>query len=304
MSTWTAPSGRQDAGRILQREPLAFTVLLNWNGWKDTVECLSSLQKLEYGNNRVLVVDNGSTNDSVARILAQFPQVEIIEMGKNLGFAGGCNAGIRAAIDRGAEYVWLLNNDTTVDPGALRAMVARAEADPKVGAVGSAIYSAGEPERLQAWGGGYVNFWLGHSRHFLSAVSDEKIQFLTAASLLLRRPALESFGLFDEGFFMYWEDADYCSRLRRAGWRLAVAGGSKVFHKEQGSVGKKSALLDTYFNRSAMRFFEKNAPLPFISIWTGIALRVAKRAMAGDWKRARAVWAGARWAEVAPDGAE
>src|SRR6266851_7872043 len=109
MSTRTAPSGRQDAGRILQREPLAFTVLLNWNGWKDTVECLSSLQKLEYGNNRTMVVDNGSTNDSVPRIRAQFPQVEIIEMGKNLGFAGGCNAGIRAALDRGAEYVWLLN---------------------------------------------------------------------------------------------------------------------------------------------------------------------------------------------------
>jgi GT2 family glycosyltransferase len=282
---------------MLQREPLAFTVLLNWNGWKDTVECLSSLQKLEYGNNRALVVDNGSTNDSVQHIRAQFPQVEIIEMGKNLGFAGGCNAGIRAAIDRGAEYVWLLNNDTTVDAGALRAMVDRAEADPKVGAVGSAIFSAAEPERLQAWGGGYVNFWLGRSRHFVGPVRDEQIQFLTGASLLLRRRTLGELGLLDEGFFMYWEDADYCFRLRRAGWRLAVAGDSKVWHKEQGSIGEKSALLDTYFNRSATRFFEKNAPTPFIPIWAGITLRIGKRTIAGDWKRARAVWAGVKEAE-------
>jgi GT2 family glycosyltransferase len=300
MSTETALSGRQDAGRISQREPLAFTVLLNWNGWKDTVECLSSLQKLEYGNIYAIVVDNGSTNDSVQRIRAQFPQVEIIEMGKNLGFAGGCNAGIRAAIDRGAEYVWFLNNDTTVDPDALRAMVDRAEADPKVGAVGSAIYSTAEPELLQAWGGGYVNFWLGRSRHFVGPVRDEQIQFLTGASLLLRRSAVESLGLLDEGFFMYWEDADYCFRLRRAGWRLAVAGDSRVWHKGHGSVGEKSALLDTYFNRSATRFFARHAPIPVVSIWTGIGLRIAKRGIAGDWKRVRAVWAGVRRAEVAP----
>jgi len=298
MSTETAQSERRDAGPILQREPLAFTVVLNWNGWKDTVECLSSLQKLEYGNNRAMVVDNGSTNGSVQRIRERFPEVEVMELGENLGFGRGNNAGIRAALKRGAEYVWLVNNDTTVDPMALRAMVDIAEADPKVGAVGSAIYSAAEPEHLQAWGGGYVNFWLGRSRHFLSAVSEDKIEFLTAASLLLRRPVLESLGLFDEGFFMYWEDADYCFRLRRVGWRLAVAGGSKIWHKEQGSVGRKSALLDTYFNRSARLFFKKNAPIPFLSIWTGIALRIAKRAIVGDWKRARAVWAAVRESEI------
>jgi GT2 family glycosyltransferase len=279
-------------------EPRVYVLVLNWNNWKDTIECLASLESLDYGNRKVIVLDNGSTDGSVQRIRDKFPEVEVMELGENLGFGRGNNAGIRAALERGAEYVWLLNNDTTADPVALRAMVDVAEADPKVGAVGSAIYSTAEPEHLQAWGGGYVNFWLGRSRHFLSAVSDEKIEFLTAASLLLRRPVLESLGLFDEGFFMYWEDADYCFRLRRAGWRLAVAGESRVWHKEQGSIGKKSALLDTYFNRSATLFFKKNAPIPFLSIWTGIALRIAKRAMAGDWKRARAVWAGVRRGEI------
>jgi GT2 family glycosyltransferase len=151
---------------------------------------------------------------------------------------------------------------------------------------------------LQAWGGGYVNFCLGRSRYFLGPVPDEKIQFLTGASLLLRRSALESLGLLDEDFFLYWEDADYCFRLRTAGWRLAVAGGSKVWHKETATVGKNSAKLDTEFNRSAARFFHKHAPRPFFSVWVGIALRIAKRVLIGDWKRARAVWAGVREAKT------
>jgi GT2 family glycosyltransferase len=258
------------------------------------VKCLTSLESLSYRNFRVVVVDNDSTDDSVSQIRRAFPDVAIIEAEKNLGFAGGCNLAIRQALQDGAEYVWLLNNDTTVDPGALVAMVEMADADPKIGAVGSAIYSAEEPERLLAWGGGYINFWLGRSRHFLTSVPNNEIQFLTGASLLLRRCALDSVGLLDEGFFMYWEDGDYCFRLRRAGWTLAVAGNSVVWHKEQGTVGKKSTLLDSYFNRSATRFFARHAPVPFISIWVGIGLRIAKRICIGDWERARVVWASTR----------
>jgi GT2 family glycosyltransferase len=265
-------------------------VLLNWNGWRDTVECLTSLEELNYPDFRIIAVDNGSTDDSVLQIRDAFPDVSIIETGENLGFAGGCNLGIRAALREGAEYVWLLNNDTTVDRNALGALVEKAEASPMVGAVGSAIFSTADPEQLLAWGGGYINFWLGHSRHFLSSVPDREIEFLTGASLLLRRSALESVGLLDEGYFMYWEDGDYCFRLRRAGWTLAVAGGSLVWHKEQGSVGKESALLDRHFNRSATRFFAKHATIPVISIWVGIGLRIAKRMFIGDWQRARAVW--------------
>jgi GT2 family glycosyltransferase len=242
----------------------------------------------------VVVVDNGSTDDSVAQIRDSFSGVAVVEVEKNLGFAGGCNVGIRHALEAGAEYVWLLNNDTTVDLRALGAMVEMADADAKLGAVGSAIYSTAEVDRLLAWGGGYINFWLGRSRHFLSSVPNDKIEFLTGASLLLRRAALLSVGLFDEGFFMYWEDGDYCFRLRQAGWTLAVAGDSLVWHKEQGSVGKKSALLDTHFNRSAKRFFARHAPIPFISICAGIGLRIAKRVLTGNWERAHAVWAGGR----------
>jgi len=280
------------------KDPQVHVLLLNWNGWRDTVECLRSLERLDYTNFRVLAVDSGSTDDSVQRIREVFPEVEIMELGKNFGFSGGNNHGIRAALQRGAEYVWLLNNDTKVDPGALRAMVEKAETDPKIGAVGSAIYCLDAPNRLQAWGGGYINFWLGRSRHFLGPVVDEKIQFLTGASLLLRRPVLESVGLLDEGFFAYWEDSDYCFRVRKAGWRLAVAGNSRIWHRATATMEKKCERVDVLLNRSAVRFFYKHARVPLIPVWVGVALRIAKRAMAGDWRRARAVWTGATQADL------
>ncbi len=268
-------------------------IVLNWNGWNDTAACLSSLQRLNYPNYRVTVVDNRSTDDSVSRLQTQFPTVDLVENDKNVGFAGGCNIGIARSLAEGADYVWLLNNDTTVDAEALQRLVDKAISDSRIGAVGSAIYSAEVPERLEAWGGGRVNFWLGRSMHFVKPVGDEKIQFITGASLLLPRTVIETLGLLDEGFFMYWEDADYCFRVRRAGWRLAVSGQSKVWHKGSASVGRRSAKMDTYFNTSAARFFLKHAWMPSVPLWTGVTLRLAKRAVVGDWDRVRAVWAGA-----------
>ena len=268
-------------------------VVLNWNGWSDTSACLSSLQQLHYGNYRVIVVDNGSTDDSVERIRKGFPWADLIETGKNLGFAGGCNAGIRQGLAQGADFIWLLNNDTVVDPGALQALVNKAKTDPRIGAVGSAIYCMEDREHLQCWGGGYISFLLGKGWHYLEPVQDEKLQFITGASLLLPRGAIKEIGVLDEGFFMYWEDGDYCFRLRRAGWRLAVAGNSNVWHRGSAFVGSKSAKIDTYFNASAARFFQKHAWAPGVPLWTGVALRLAKRAVLGDWERVRAVWAGA-----------
>src|SRR5215472_8148560 len=96
-----------------------YILLHNWNNWKDTSDCLASLQALDSDNWKVLVLDNGSTDGSVQRIRDRFPEVEIVELGENLGFTKGNNAGIRLALERGADYVWLLNNDTVVDPKAL-----------------------------------------------------------------------------------------------------------------------------------------------------------------------------------------
>jgi len=285
---------------VKEVSPKVAVVLLIWNGWHHTSLCLSSLEQLDYPNFDVVVIDNGSTDDSAARIRETFPWAKLIENDKNLGFAGGCNAGIRYARQQGSDFIWLLNNDTIVDPGALQAMVQKAQANPRIGAVGSGIYFMDEPTRLQCWGGGYVNFWLGRSGHFLQEVDDDKVEFITGCSLLLSRAAIDEIGALDEGFFMYWEDVDICFRLRRAGWRLGVAGGSKVWHKGSTAIGKGKISSYQNFNASASRFFKRYAPVPVFSFWIGFGMRLAKRVVTADWERARAMWTGMKQGRTAP----
>jgi len=270
---------------------------VNWNSWSEISVCLCSLEKLQYQNRKVIVVDNGSTDNSADRIRSNFPWAEVVLTGKNLGFSGGCNAGIRRALSEGTDYVWLLNPDTTVDPRALDALVDKAESDPQVGAVGSAIYCMEAPSQLQAWGGGYVNFWTGRARHFLTPVPAGRIQYITGASLLVPQRVLLTTGLLDEGIFLYWEDTEYGWRLRRAGWKLAVAEQSKIWHKGMSTGGKKCGDIDRFYNASAVRFFIRYSPTPLLSVWVGVALRIAKRLIIGDWDRVRPIWVGFRQGE-------
>lgn len=278
--------------KTTEGSPSVFVLILNWNGWQDTVQCIESLKSLTYPNYEIVVLDNASTDDSVARIREAHPDVTLVETGANLGFAGGNNVGICYALDRGADYIWLLNNDTVVDCNALTALVENAEADSKVGVIGSVIYDMHVPTRIQAWGGGRVDLWLGISRHFDGPISNEKIDYITGASFLVRSEVFRQIGLLDDCFFMYWEDADFCLRARRAGWKISVASTSKIFHKESASVGQRSSRLDIYFNASAVKFFRRHAPIPLFPILTGVGGRILKRIFKGDWKRAMAVLQG------------
>lgn len=270
---------------------LVYVVVLNWNGWRDTILCIESLQKQDYPNFKLLIIDNGSTDGSVDHIRELMSEVEIIQTGANLGFGGGCNVGMRLAIERGADFVWLINSDATVDANALAALVHCAESNPLCGAVGAVIYESDQTEQIQLFGGGTVSLWFGQSHHRTEA---GPLDFISGASLLIRRTAVEDVGFFDDAlFFMYWEDTDLSFRLRRAGWQLAVANEARVWHKQAASLGKHSPLLDEYFARSGVRFLKRYAPLPFVSIAVMLSLRLAKRLFHGDIQRAKAVLRGA-----------
>lgn len=266
--------------------PRVCIIVLNWNGWQDTIDCLASLQNLNYANHEILTIDNGSTNDSVRRINERFPKIPITRLERNLGFSGGCNVGIRHALASGAQYVWLLNNDTKVEPRTLEAMVEVAEKDPRVGAVGSVLYDMHNPDRVQAWGGGKVNLWFGRSSLCAEQTPEDELSYVTGASLMLRKQSIEQVGLFDEAFFMYWEDVDLCFRLRKAGWKLAVARDSQVWHKESASVDTKRIAFDRYLWTSTVHFCDRHAPLSLIPKVVATARMVAKRILRFQWMRA------------------
>lgn len=297
---WSEAPGRRSWSKRLREgqniAPEVYIIVLNWNGWRDTLDCLGSLEKLDYPRYEMVVVDNGSSDGSEEKIRERYPRVALVQTGANLGFARGNNSGIEYALERDVEFVWLLNNDTLVEPGALTEMVRTLRADAEVGAVGSVLRYMDEPERIQCYGGGWVRPWLGMSRWFTAPAEDEvlrrRLHYIMGASLLTRREAIERTGVLDEDFFMYWEDADFGFRLLKDGWRLAVAPGATVWHKESAVQGK-SETLDFNFNASAVRFFQKHSRLPLVPILIGVGGRLAKRVLRGEWARARAVVRGA-----------
>jgi GT2 family glycosyltransferase len=269
-------------------------IVLNWNGWAHTVECLSALRECTYQRMTLIVVDNGSTDNSVAQIRAAFPEVLVLESGKNLGFAGGNNVGIRHALAHGADYVWLLNNDTRPDPNALSALIGKAITDRRIGAVASVCYYADAPSTVQAWAGARVNLWTGSARLSMKPRPDEWFDSLNGTSFLISRAAIESVGLLDENFFLYWEDTEFCLRLRRSGWRIAAAPDSRVLHKVGASTGRSRLILDHYEVSSGLRLLNLYSPAPRLAMLCFLARKFARRLAFAELGRCRSVSAGAR----------
>jgi len=245
-------------------QPLVYVVIPNWNRRDDTLACVESLLQMDYPDFRIVVVDNGSTDDSVQAMARQFPGVEQITNGRNLGFAAGANVGIRHALARGADFVFVANNDTSVAPDALGVMV-EAASPQDVGLVGPKIYYAGDPQRIWSVGAWRHRLTLeitGCRRGQLDADPDGEpfeVDFVTGCAMLIRRGCLEQVGLFDERFFMYYEDSDYCLRVRSAGYHVLVVPRAKMWHKVATSSGGSDSPMERYhMARSSVLFFRKH----------------------------------------------
>lgn len=242
--------------------PLVYAVVLNWNQPQHTIECVRSLLGQQPRAPRLLVVDNGSTDNSVEVIRHAFPEVELIAGERNLGFAGGVNVGIRRALAEGAQYVLLVNNDAIADPSMLDELLACAQADG-AGVLAPAIYYVEPPDRLW-FAGGRVNPLLLESlgpRGRIEPLPDAPTErdFLAGCALLVRREVFEAAGLFDERFFMYYEDLDFCLRVRRSGYRLLVVPRARLWHKVAQSSGGAESPQERYLMAlSSGRYFRKH----------------------------------------------
>jgi hypothetical protein len=225
--------------------PRTAIIILNWNGVADTVECLESLKKMTYPHYSIIVVDNGSDGDDVRILREKFGDyVHIIANDRNYGFAEGNNIGIRYALSKGTDYVFLLNNDTTVASDSLDEMVKAGESDARIGILGPKIYFYDKPDII--WGaGGKINWWLGAIR--LRGYGEVDVgqwdnlaerDILSGAALLIKSELLEKISLLDSSFFFGFEDFDFCIRARRAGFRVVYVPKAKVWHKAGASRRK------------------------------------------------------------------
>lgn len=264
--------------------PSVFIVLLNYNGVHDTLECVESLQKITYPNFRIIVVDNGSSGDDVQQLRSLGKIILLIESDINLGFSGGNNLGIKSALESGAEYILLLNNDTVVEPDFLERLIDGFGEDDQIGITVPKINYYAEKGRVW-YGGGYISkyrasgFTNGVGEDETKYSTDKDVSFATGCCLLIKSSSISKVGLMDEGYFLYLEDTDYCMRYINAGYRIKYIGGSKIYHKVSAATQKGNALLPLYYvtrNRFyfAKKFFAKEFWLISVCIY---ALFIPKR---------------------------
>jgi hypothetical protein len=262
-----------------------FVVVLNWNGKKDTLECLDSLEKIVVKDYKlfVLVVDNGSVDGSVKlfqKIKFKNGGLEIIENKENLGFAGGNNRGIRHAIKQGADYILILNNDIVVDKNIIVEFLKTVSQKKKAGLVSPKIYfykgfefhkkrySRKELGKVIWSVGGQIDWKNVYSTNRGVDEVDKgqfnlerEIDFATGACVFCSAEALREVGYFDEKYFLYLEDVDLSLRMRKAGWRILYTPQGSVWHKVSQSSGIGSELNDYFTTRNRLYFGVKYAPI-------------------------------------------
>ncbi|MBI3958330.1 MAG: glycosyltransferase family 2 protein [Chloroflexi bacterium] len=279
-----------------------YVILLNWNRCEDTLECLASLVASTYHPLHLLVVDQHSSDGSPERIRAACPEVEVLKLAQNVGFAAGMNAGIRHALQKGATHLLLLNNDTVVAPEMIAELMAQLK--PGVGMVGPVIFYYDRPETVWSMGGGIHSLLLemsgNHGRGQAIPAQPVVQSFLSGCALLLPRETVERVGLWDERFFMYYEDLDYCLRVGKRGLRLLLTPTAHLWHKVSASSGGSASPQERYqMAKSSGLYFRKHMNLwraPFILPFRfGSALLWSWRlSRQRRWNAMRAYWRGLR----------
>jgi len=226
--------------------PKIYIVILNWNGLHDTLQCLQTVYNMDYANYEVIVVDNASTDGSNRVIPQEYPEVIYLRNEINLGYTGGNNIAIRHALNRDAEYVWLLNNDTAVEPDCLRKIVEVAESAPEIGLVSPLVCYYDNPEIIQFCG----NFVDWEKHDFIDVRQRPQLPdtplTLWGTALLAKRALVETIGLFNENFFAYYEDQEYSLRTLNAGFKTRIVTEARVYHKDSRSTGSSHSPLATF----------------------------------------------------------
>lgn len=284
-------------------QPLVITVILNTNRKNDTLEALESLAESTYLNQQIIVLDNASTDGSVSAIRQRYPQVQVIELEQNLGYAGNNNVGIQAALDSGADWVFVLNEDTILAPDCISRLIEVGESDSQIGIVGPMVYHHNEPTVIQSAGGKMSSKWVSYH---LSQNEEDKgdystphqVDWISGCAIMVRSVAIKQAGMIDERFFYYWEETEWCLRIGKAGW--------KVFHNPQAHLWHKGVQRDyrpgpnvTYYStrNRLLLLLKHQAPITvWLATWVELIRRLISWSIKPEWREMRlhrnALWQG------------
>jgi GT2 family glycosyltransferase len=248
-----------------------FVILVNWNQKTDIQECLESLQRTNYDNFRVMVIDNHSQDGSVELIRHRFPWVRMIENPTNLGFCAANNQGIKEGLRELADYFFVLNSDAIVGKETLKKLIVVMESDPRIGIAQPVFYYYNEPDKIWHSGGIIdLDHGYGPSADQISVLPDHlksgffETDFICGCGMLVRRNVFERVGLFDEDYFFSFEDIDLALRAKKNGFRLVTVSDAAVWHKLSGSAGGRPSGRHIYYSaRNRLLFIRKNKTRPW-----------------------------------------
>jgi GT2 family glycosyltransferase len=241
-------------------------VVLCYNGVDLTIECLESLERQEFTDFEIIMVDNGSKDETIQIVSKKFPQALWVKNSENLGYALGNNKGFEYALDRGVEAVFLVNNDTRLHPSCVAALINTLQSDSEIGIIGPMVYTWDQNRTISS-AGGEVNWKKAYADNIGMGETDcgrylsREVDFINGCGLLVSRKALEQTGGLDPKFFMYWEETDWCLRVKKAGF--------KIFFEAKGLMEHKASIISRelgpttlyYLTRNRFLFFGRHSPL-------------------------------------------
>lgn len=246
-------------------QPKVSIIIVNYNGYDDTKECMESISSLDYPNCQVVIVDNASEDGSVEKLQNEFPDVEYVISEENLGYTGGNNLGIEKAVSVGAHYLFILNNDTTVASDVISILVSYMETHPGTGMAGPLILGYEDPDIIH-FAGGDVNRNTGLLTMFQRgqpgyAVSEKEIHcsFIEGSAMFVRTDIMNRVGGFNDLYFLCSEEAELCVKIKDLGYDIVVVTDAIIRHKVSKSMQAGSVLWGYFLFRNKLYFIRNNA---------------------------------------------
>jgi len=251
----------------MKKHPKVFIIILNYNGSGVLKKCLTSVFKIDYSNFEIVIVDNNSTDGSLEMAKTNFSKAIFIKNEANLGFAAGNNVGIKFALERAADFVLLLNNDVEVEKNFLTQLINIVAENEKIGLASPIIFDG---QTKEIWfSGGHINWWRVKTNHERKIRTERffNSQVITGCAMLVRAEVFQKAGLLDEEFLLYWEDADFSLKSKKAGFQNVVVSSSWIYHFEKSRENPENKTY--WLVISGLIFFRKNANFLF-KIWGGL----------------------------------
>ncbi|MHA1380646.1 MAG: glycosyltransferase family 2 protein [Candidatus Helarchaeota archaeon] len=240
--------------------PKVSIIILNWNGLNDTLDCLESLNKITYKNFNIILVDNGSIRNEAKIIQNKYPSIKVIRNNSNEGFCKGNNTAAKLVLEDNVDYLLFLNNDTTVEPNFLTEMIKYVESNKEVGIAGPLILNYYQRNKVYS-SGGKLNTTLFNCKEFKTFPKkvNHNINFISGCAFLIKRNVIEKIGLWDEDYFGYWEETDYCLRAIKKGYTIACVPQSIIYHKVAKTNKYLSSRYIYYIVRNNLLITKKHA---------------------------------------------